>query len=376
MLNALRTVLAVAMLAFMPVAAGLIVTTEPASAGPVINKPPASQPLKPWQKERMALCQNGLAGGGLKPELTNPSCKRWHVSEAGSQATEEHIYTQQYPKSCFTGGEGLFGCYFKGEGKDVCRYMANVRTLYLKPWKYDANGNQVPDYFCGTGAAPPPQQGVPPMFRCAYCRSGEPANLAQKCKKQNGQPVYLPGEVCGEGTTLIELVDIVDEDVSYCNTPVSGPYSNFDNSYTACGASYSQAYRGMVYTSNQKKQITDINRAKPAHGGKVKSDFAGFCYPKGSWKCDQVAPGICKEPFNLAETHGKWNSPEVHHIVPKKDTRSCPCGKNSMSNAAVISKSLNAYLTNSDRAQIKSICPGEPQVTEVQFANTRPKYVP
>ena len=373
MLNALRTVLAVAMLAFMPVATAwadlVIKTVPPAKKATALNA---------VLSERKALCKDGLAGGGLKPEHTSPSCKRWHVSEAGTQEAEEHIYTQQYPKSCFTGGDGLFRCYFKEEGKDVCRYMANVRTLYLDPWKFDARGNQVPDYFCGTGAMPPPQQGVPPVFRCAYCRSGEPANLAQKCKKQNGKPVYLPGEVCGEGTTLIELVDIVEENVSYCNTPVSGPYSNFDqnHSYTVCGTTQTQAHRGMIYTINQKKQITDINRAKPAHGGKVKSDFAGFCYPKGSWKCDQVAPGICKEPFNLAEAHGQWNSPEVHHIVPKKDTRSCPCGKNSMSNAAVISKSLNAYLTNSDRAQIKSICPGEAQVTEVQFANTRPKYVP
>jgi hypothetical protein len=132
----------------------------------------------------------------------------------------------------------------------------------------------------------------------------------------------------------------------------------------------------MIYTTNQKDQIKNINSAKPAHGGKVKSDFAGFCYPKGSWKCNLVAPGICKEPFDLAEDSGKWNSPEVHHIVPKKDSRSCPCGKNAMSNAAVISKSLNSFFLNYDRNQKVSICPGEPQVTEVQFANTRPKYTP
>lgn len=381
MLHSLRTVLVAAMLVVLTLPGGPMHPLSPAFGEPVIKQVPASKKNTPFtavQAERKELCKDGLAGGGLKPEYTNPSCMRWHVPDAGTQAAEEHIYAQNYPNACFTGNDGAFRCYFKGEGKDACRAMAHVRTLYLNPTKYDENWNMVPDYFCGTGATPPQQQGVPPMFRCAFCRSGEPSNMSQKCKKQSGKPIYLPGEVCGEGTTLMEKVEIVDAGVSYCDMPVSGPYSHFEegHSYKVCGTTENQPYKGMIFTINQKKLIIDINQAKPGHGGKIKSDFAGFCYPQGSWRCDQVAPGICKEPFNLAGEPGKWNSPEVHHIVPKKDTRSCPCGKNSMANAAVISKSLNAYFTNSNRAQIKSICPGEAQVTEVEFANTRPKYLP
>jgi hypothetical protein len=46
----------------------------------------------------------------------------------------------------------------------------------------------------------------------------------------------------------------------------------------------------------------------------------------------------------------------IHHIVPRKDGSGCPCGKNSMKNAAVISRSLNNFFSNKDLNTLASKC--------------------
>lgn len=97
----------------------------------------------------------------------------------------------------------------------------------------------------------------------------------------------------------------------------------------------------------QWKWILQLNRNK--HDGKLHSDLAGFTHP-----CDDENgnPTTCMEPVVLKDPKNKETSQydpfaaQVHHVVPRKDQRSCWWGTNSNKNAAVISRRLNVYLTN------------------------------
>lgn len=89
-----------------------------------------------------------------------------------------------------------------------------------------------------------------------------------------------------------------------------------------------------------------MNRTK--NGGEIHSDLVGFM-----WPCeDNGMPKTCTEPLVLKDPEGKGTSQydplaaQVHHVVPMKDKRLCPWGTNSNKNAAVISRTLNIYLTN------------------------------
>jgi hypothetical protein len=78
----------------------------------------------------------------------------------------------------------------------------------------------------------------------------------------------------------------------------------------------------------------------------------------------------------LIKGSGGENSPNVHHVVPARDRRGlkCPCGKNSVKNAVVISAQLNRYFLNYDRTGFLSDC--DSGMTEIEKVNSLPKYDP
>lgn len=110
----------------------------------------------------------------------------------------------------------------------------------------------------------------------------------------------------------------------------------------------------------QREWILQVNQKKH---GELHSDLAGFAYPCEDEECK---PTTCIEPLVLKAT--PKNDPEaaqVHHVVPRKDQRGCRWGTNSNKNAAVVSRKLNRYLTNSD-----------PPAEEVKRLNQAAAYMP
>lgn len=356
--------------------AGLIIVAffgGPASAappnkkGPNQNLPPLSKQSTLWTLERIQLCDNNQ----IKPEIANPTCERWQIGNVGSNPAEDAVYAQNFPKECYNGSDGNFRCFFPKSSSSAdlppvraCRAYAKASSLYKD--MITPNSGMTP--FCGTGAyATPGGQVDTTQFRCSLCD-----------RNQNGctpSGKYIPGEVCDFSTQILKLENIVDQTgYSFCDTVINGPYRNLADNYSACGVTQTQAYRGMIFPLDQKAQIKGANRA--GNMQKLTSDMAGFCYPKSGMNlfCQETSPGsgMCIEPSALVESVGAWNSAEVHHVLPRKDRRGCACGANSMKNAAVISRSLNSYLSNQNRNGIVSAC--NPMITEVDWINGRPAY--
>ncbi len=148
-------------------------------------------------------------------------------------------------------------------------------------------------------------------------------------------------------------------------TEVNGPYRNLtepkklevgQDFYCPSGQVDAQAN-----PLNQHDWILLVN--SKAHDGQLQSDLAGFEYPCVDEECK---PTICKEPLDLKTgPKGDPYAAQVHHVVPRKDQRSCPWGANSNKNAAVISRKLNRYLTNRN-----------PPADEVKRLNNATAYIP
>jgi hypothetical protein len=148
-------------------------------------------------------------------------------------------------------------------------------------------------------------------------------------------------------------------------TEVNGPYRNLTEPNTVGpGQLFDCATVGVDAngdTLTQRKWIVQVNRN--AHGGKIHSDLAGFKWPCENEKCE---PETCEEPLVLPDPEDPVATyPNVHHVVPRQDQRSCPWGTNSHKNAAVISAKLNGYFKNND-----------PPADEVKLLNNAPAYAP
>lgn len=112
---------------------------------------------------------------------------------------------------------------------------------------------------------------------------------------------------------------------------------------------------------DQWNWILQLNRTK--HNGQIHSDLADFEYP-----CEDNGPMcieklVLKDPKNTSQYDP--DVAQVHHVVPRKDQRSCWWGTNSNKNAAVISRRLNAYLKNKyppadEVVKINSVAPYPP----------------
>jgi len=147
-------------------------------------------------------------------------------------------------------------------------------------------------------------------------------------------------------------------------TEVNGPYRNLPEPTTLGPGQSFKCDSGMVDDNGdaltQKEWILQVNRN--AHGGKIHSDLAGFKFP-----CKvNCVPTMCEEPLVLEDPVDPiGTSPQVHHVVPMNDKRSCPWGTNSNKNTAVISAKLNQFFTNND-----------PPADEVERLNNAQPYTP
>ena len=149
-------------------------------------------------------------------------------------------------------------------------------------------------------------------------------------------------------------------------TEVNGPYRNLSEPPTlGPGQPFSKCDSGMVDadggTLTQTEWILQVNRKK--NDGGIRSDLAGFTWPCEDEECK---PTTCKEPDVLPDPEDSVRTkPNVHHVVPMNDKRSCSWGTNSNKNAAVISAKLNWYFTNNN-----------PPAEEVKMLNKADAYTP
>ncbi len=90
--------------------------------------------------------------------------------------------------------------------------------------------------------------------------------------------------------------------------------------------------RGLGFGSKQRENIFDYNIID----GVITSDVN-----------DLMIPGVtdyCTDLF-LNDSNDDCSA-QIHHIVPRKDSKGCDCGKNSYKNALVISRKLNGEISN------------------------------
>ena len=306
----------------------------------------------------------------LNEKYTNPTCQGW---QAYSNIDDIQILANTYPDACAYGvglnaqNEHIFTCYFR-LGKDAC--IANAKSL-------ENDGTEFTKY-CACG-----QTTDATTFRCGHCTEQEGCS-------SNGN--FESGTICPNSSPFqndynIFLLPIPSNAYhKYCAIQVNGPYSNMANadgseSYTVCGTTYTETYPGMPFVHDQRKRIIAVNMAN--NNNKIKSDLAGFCYPKPKESnCIKRKfprnPNICVEPDFLVKSQQPWaykpNAAQVHHVVPAHDRRGCPCGKNSVKNAAVISAQLNTYFTNKNRTGFLFNC--DSGMTEIEKVNSLPKYDP
>ena len=153
----------------------------------------------------------------------------------------------------------------------------------------------------------------------------------------------------------------------HCNQPVCGPYGNLsDQYYTQVAVQTKQGTyvihtaatelrrRGADYTDKQRPKIIKQNKGG---GNVIVSDLLN-----APVEFSEHAPGLTPVCTTL-----KYNPPNpppgyrpvstsdpcyvnIHHIIPRVDQNSCPCGRNSYKNALVISRQLNNKLTNMPRS--------------------------
>lgn len=304
--------------------------------------PAASKKLSPEMAEYFNMCKPG-AGPGLKDSVLNPKCSAYRLNETfGQPAALTPIYESLAPKYCLEGADGAFRCLFRGP-KPTCKAYVDAHNQLGQeqglPWKATPIKNSQGGY------------------QCFYCWSGENTDAtavdgSKYCSANGGFDITFDNPVPQGSYSYF-----CEENIA------SGPYSNFPDEYEVCGGTETTAHEGMEFTLSQKARIKQINKLGndlPEDGNQLKSDLAGFCYPKPPSGCvsptDEVNATTCREPEFLTEVPYQKNSVNVHHIVPKKDGTSCPCGKNSMKNAALISRSLNTFFSNKDLTQLKSSC--------------------
>jgi hypothetical protein len=277
-------------------------------------------------------CEMGWHADGW-PELTPPNQKSAYIS--------------QYPKDCYMGANGFLQCFFVSQ-------LAICDALVVMNDQIEQNGTLF-------GAVDHVENVSSTTARCWFTKTGVPiqVDFTNRAARADDPP------------------DVSSATVK--TAPVSGPYSEqvvsmYTYNNTVMNAPFSGASFNCTWFTNEQMNQENLRdlivRLNKMKNGTVKSDLAGYVYPKpaSAQKCaDGTMGAMCTEPTDLTETPYLLNSAQVHHIVPRTarntSPASCPWGKNETKNAAVISAQLNAVLSNAN-----------PPLAEINMINSRPKY--
>jgi len=277
--------------------------------------------------------------GPLDPGVTPPDtptecpapiekpCMRYRIPLFGNPSTDVALrnkYIAAFGTACYMSEANTFDCFYK-EWQAACADAVKIAEV--------------------AGAAP-----YDKGYTCQPVGNGD---YTLQVGPDVANKITINYQAAPRQTPLIEINGMPTE--------VNGPYRNLTEPQELGPGN--DFYRDTVDKNGNKiKQralILQVNR--DAHGGKIRSDLAGFMFP-----CEKGRPELCPEPDVLGDPPGYFPAaPQVHHIVPRKDKRCCPWGTNSNKNAAVISQKLNEHFTNND-----------PPVEEVEKLNNAAGYTP
>ncbi|MDC0748674.1 hypothetical protein [Polyangium mundeleinium] len=239
-------------------------------------------------------------------------------------------YIAAFGSACYMSEAGTFDCFYQ-TWEAACADAVKIGEVsgnapYDKGYTCQPVGNG--DYTLQVG--PDPAIKIPIKYEDALLQS----SLIEVKS--------VPTEVSGPYRNLVEVTTIKPDKDFYCS---SGQVGDDGKSL------------------DQREWILQVNRK--AHKGEIRSDLAGFEYPcvKNCQKTTCIEPLVLKDPKGTPE-----NDPDraqVHHVVPRRDLRSCPWGTNAYKNAAVISRRLNRFLYYN--------VPPEKEVVQI---NKVPPYTP
>ena len=263
------------------------------------------------------------------PASVEKPCKRYRIPLDGNPSMDVALrekYIAAFGDACYMSEGNAFNCFYE-KWQDACADAVMIAEVY--------------------GAAP---------FDKGYsCQPVGNGDYALQVGPDVANKIFIYYEDAPRQTPLIE--------VDGMPTEVSGPYRNLTEPQKLGPDEDFWCPSGQVgadgVSLKQREWILQVN--SKAHEDVIHSDLAGFEYP-----CKKGGPEICKEARILkAEPKNDPDAAQVHHIVPRKDQRSCPWGTNSNKNAAVISRRLNRYLTNM-----------VPPAEEVKRLNNAAAYAP
>jgi hypothetical protein len=288
-----------------------------------------------------ALGEPGPLDPGVAPPDTPPDtpaecpapiekpCMRYRIPLFGNPSIDMALrtkYIAAFGTACYMSEVNTFDCFYK-EWKAACADAVKIAEV--------------------AGAAP---------YDTGYtCQSVGNGDYTLQVGPDVANKITINYQAAPRQTPLIEINGMPTE--------VNGPYRNLTEPQDIGPGKdfYKFAVDKNGKSVMQRDLIIQVNR--DAHGGQIHSDLAGFTYP-----CKQEDGGLttCTEPLVLkAKPQDDPEAAQVHHVVRRKDKRCCPWGTNSNKNAAVISRKLNAYLTNS-----------QPSADEVKQINQIPAYTP
>ena len=278
--------------------------------------------------------------GPLDPGVTPPDtptecpapiekpCMRYRIPLFGNPSTDVALrnkYIAAFGTACYMSEANTFDCFYK-EWKAACADAVKIAEV--------------------AGAAP-----YDKGYTCQPVGNGD---YTLQVGPDVANKITINYQAAPRQTPLIEIDGVPAE--------VNGPYRNLtEPQMLGPGNDF---YKKTVDKNGklvvQHDLILNVNR--DAHGGQLHSDLAGFTYP-----CEEDGKStMCTEPLVLKATPPyDPEAAQVHHVVRRKDKRCCPWGTNSNKNAAVISRKLNAYLTNN-----------HPSADEVKQINQIPAYTP
>jgi hypothetical protein len=266
------------------------------------------------------------------PAPIEEPCMRYHIPLDGNPSTDVALrnqYIAAFGTACYISEAATFDCFYK-KWQDACADAVKIGEV--------------------SGNAP---------FDTSYtCQPVGNGDYTLQVGSDVANQITINYQAAPRETPLIEVDGVPTE--------VSGPYRDLIEPQNVAPGERFYCPSGMVGADgkslNQRDWIIQVNRKN--HGNKLHSDLAGFKYKCG--KDENCDDKICTEPDDLKEgSQYDPNAPEVHHVVRRKDKRECSWGTNSNKNATVISRKLNAYLTNN-----------YPSEDEVKQINKLPSYAP
>jgi hypothetical protein len=276
---------------------------------------------------------------GCAAPMDDP-CMRYHIPLVGNPSLDVALrnkYIAAFGSACYMSVVNTFDCFYK-ELQAACADAVKIGEV----------------------------AGIVPYDTGYTCQPDGVGNYTLQIGPDVASKIQINYQAAPRQTPLVEIDGVPTE--------VSGPYRNlpelkdlWPGNDFYCNSGVADADGGFL---TQRKWILQVNRN--AHKGEIRSDLAGFKWPckRQNEHCEEVVeeceePDVLEDPDSEDPPFHPGSVAQVHHVVPRKDQRSCWWGTNSNKNAAVISAKLNQFLTNNN-----------PPADEVKMLNEAKAFTP